>query len=318
MLDVRKLRYFVAVVEFGSFTKAASVLNVAQPALSRQIQLLEEELGVELLVRESRRIRLTDAGEALLIHARGIERDFERLREDMLARKGEPTGRVVFGIPPTMADTLVPRIVEAARGKFPLIALKVAEGLTPVLIDWIRRGDVDLAVLSLAHANDTEIMAGISLEAVADEDMVVVEKARTPPPPAVYERDALASKPIVVSQMLAGIVRSQLGEDSLPLTVTTEIDSVQAARTMALLGQAATILPISMLAGELDRGDVVVSTITSRPVRRTLALAEPNFRPMTLAGQAMRQLAKELIVRMSKDGFFSTRTASRSVLKTVS
>src|SRR5687768_12411406 len=108
MLDIRKLRYFVAVIEFGSFTKAALALHVAQPALSRQIQQLEEELGLSLLLREGRRVRPTDAGEALMLHARAIERDFERLREDMRARQGEPSGRVVFGIPPTLADTLVP------------------------------------------------------------------------------------------------------------------------------------------------------------------------------------------------------------------
>jgi LysR family nitrogen assimilation transcriptional regulator len=254
-------------------------------------------------------VLLTDAGEALLNHARAIARDFERLREDMRARKGEPTGRVIFGIPPTLADTLVPRLVEAARRQFPLITLKVAEGLTPVLAGWLRGGDVDVAVLSLAHANDTEDMEGIALEAIASEDMVVVEKAGMPRPPAIYERNALSEKPVVVSQMLANIVRRQLGESDLPLRVMTEIDSVQAARTMALLGQAATILPISMLANELSRGEVIVSAITSTPVRRTLALAVPNFRPATQASEAMRRLSRDLVGQMLAEGLFSTPPA---------
>jgi LysR family transcriptional regulator, nitrogen assimilation regulatory protein len=305
MLDNRKLRYFMTVAEFGSFTKAADALHITQPALSRQIKQLEEELGVDLLLREGRGIRLTDAGEAVLLHARTIARDFERLREDMQTRTGTPTGRVVFGIPPTLADTLVPRLVEATRHKLPLVTLKVAEGLTPVLLDWVRSSDADLAIVSLAHADDAAEIAGVALEAVAHEDMVVVEKACTPSPPAVYERTALTEKPIVVSQMLADIVRRQLGALHLPLNVTTEIDSVQAVKTMVLRGQAATILPVSMLATELAAGEVVVSAITSTPVRRTLALAEPSFRHLTQATEAVRRLAKELIVRMAEEGIFS-------------
>jgi LysR family nitrogen assimilation transcriptional regulator len=310
MLDNRKLRYFVTVVEFGSFTRAADALHITQPALSRQVKQLEEELGLDLLLREGRGIRLTDAGEAVLLHARTIARDFERLREDMQTRTGTPTGRVVFGIPPTLADTLVPRLVEAVLHRFPLVTLKVAEGLTPVLFDWVRSSDADLAIVSLAHADDAEEIAGVALEAVAHEDMVVVEKACRPAPPAVYERKALAEKPIVVSQMLADIVRRQLGALHLPLNVVTEIDSVQAAKTMVLRGQAATILPISMLAAELAAGEVIVSAITSAPVQRTLAIAEPSFRHLTLAAEAVRRLARELIVRMAEEGTFSLASIS--------
>ena len=105
--------------------------------------------------------------------------------------------------------------------------------------------------------------------------------------------------------MLADIVRRQLGALHLPLNVVAEIDSVQAAKTMVLRGQAATILPVSMLAAELRAGEVAVSAITATPVRRTLALAEPSFRPLTLAAEAVRRLAGELIVRMAEEGMFS-------------
>ena len=305
MIDIRKLRYFITVVELGSFTKAAAVLSVAQPALTRQIQQLEKELGLELLLREGRRIRRTEAGDALLRHARMIERDFERLREDIQARKGQPRGRVVFGIPPTLADTLVPLLVEATRDKLPLVTLKIIEGLTPVLIDWVRSGEADLAILSLAQGDDAESAAAVSLEVVASEDMVVVEKAREPPPPPLYEREALSSKPIVVSQMLANIVRRQLGAVDFPLNVVTEIDSVQAIKTMVLRGQAATILPVSMLRTELHSGDVIGSAITASPVQRKLVLAQPSHRHITQATESVRCLVKELIEQMSAVGFFS-------------
>ena len=173
----------MTVVEFGSFTKAADALHITQPALSRQVKQLEEELGLELLLREGRGIRITDAARpccSMPAPSRAISSACARTCRRAAASR---PGRVVFGIPPTLADTLVPRLVEATRHKFPLVTLKVAEGLTPVLLGWLRESDADLAIVSLAHPDDAEI-AGVALEAVADEDMVVVEKARTPAPPA--------------------------------------------------------------------------------------------------------------------------------------
>ena len=144
MIDIRKLRYFATVAEFGSFTRAAEFLGVAQPALSRQVQQLEQEFGLELLLRRSRQVHLTDAGEVLLRHALTINRDFERLIDDMQVRKESPTGRVVVGITPTLAETLVPALAERVSQEFPRLSLKIAEAVTPVLADWVLGNKVDL------------------------------------------------------------------------------------------------------------------------------------------------------------------------------
>jgi LysR family nitrogen assimilation transcriptional regulator len=305
MLDIRKLRYFKTVAELGSFTKAAMLLRIAQPALSRQIQQLEEELGLELLQRQGRQFRLTDSGEAVLLHARTIGRDFERLREDMQARNKQPKGRVIVGIPPTLATTLVFPLIDATRLALPLVTIKIMEGLTPVLTEWVRNSEADMAILSLVNSSDGHKIAGVLLETIANEDMIVVEKARIPPPPAVYEQAILSTKPIVASQLLTDIVGTQLGHDNFSFNIVAEVDSAQAIKTMVLKGQAATILPVSMFAKELRSGVVVGSAITSKGVRRTLALAQPSFRQTTQAIISVRHVIKQLIQQLSAEGVFS-------------
>jgi len=102
-MDLKQLEYFVRVAELGSFTRAAHVLNIAQPALSRQVRLLEVELRQNLLVRNGRGAIPTEAGKLLLDHGRGILHQVERAREDLGRVRGALAGRVAIGLPPTLA-----------------------------------------------------------------------------------------------------------------------------------------------------------------------------------------------------------------------
>jgi LysR family nitrogen assimilation transcriptional regulator len=305
MIDVRKLRYFASVAELGSFTRAANLLGVAQPAISRQVQQLEEELGLDLLLREGRQISLTDAGAALLRHAQTIGRDFERLVEDMQARKGSPTGRVIIGIPPTLADTLVPRLAERAGRDYPTIALRIAEGVTPVLVDWVENNRVDFAVISLGIVADREEGPGLKLERLTSEDMIIVERVGRAEPVRVYSLLRMRAKPLILSDMLATIVRHRMGQPDLTFNAAVEIDAVQAIKVLVLQGKAASILPVSMMSRELRGGLVTGSAITSKGVRRELALAQPRHRQMTRAAEAVNALVRQEIAVLAAEGVFS-------------
>jgi LysR family nitrogen assimilation transcriptional regulator len=305
MIDVRKLRYFATVAELGSFTRAANLLGVAQPAISRQVQQLEQELGLDLLLREGRQISLTDAGAALLRHAHTIDRDFERLVEDMQARKGSPMGRVVIGIPPTLADTLVPRLGERAGRDYPMITLKIAEGVTPVLFDWVENNRVDFAVISLGIVADREQGPSLKLERLTSEDMIIVERVGSAEPVRVYSLSRMRAKLLILSDMLATIVRHQLGQPNLNFNVAVEIDAVQAIKVLVLAGKAASILPVSMVSRELHSGLVTGAAITSKGVRRELALAQPRYRQMTRAAEAVNALVKQETATLEAEGAFS-------------
>src|SRR5690606_15971408 len=146
-MDLKKLQYFAAVAECGSFTKAAAQLRIAQPALSRQIALLEAEFGVELLLRMGRHVRLTDAGEVLLKHAHEITNSFQLARDEMHSRGRTPRGRVIFGAPPSLGSLVVPRLFERLRNDDAEITLQVREGNTIFLERAIVDADLDVALL---------------------------------------------------------------------------------------------------------------------------------------------------------------------------
>lgn len=114
-MELRQLEYFVRVAELGSFTRASDMLNVAQPALSRQVRLLEVELRQTLLVRNGRGALPTEAGQLLLEHARGILHQVARTREELGRVRGALAGRVALGLPPTLARVLAVALTRAFK-----------------------------------------------------------------------------------------------------------------------------------------------------------------------------------------------------------
>ncbi len=146
-MDLKQLGYFVQVAELGSFTRAASVLRVAQPALSRQVRTLEVELRQALFDRNGRGVTLTAAGQRLLAHARGILQQVERARHDLEEQRGAAAGLLSIGLPPSLSRTLSAPLVEAFRESFPRATLTLVEGLSTYTLEWLAQGRVDCAVV---------------------------------------------------------------------------------------------------------------------------------------------------------------------------
>ncbi|MFM2261786.1 MAG: HTH-type transcriptional regulator CynR, partial [Pseudomonadota bacterium] len=146
-MDLKQLEYFVRVAELGSFTRAAQALNVAQPALSRQVRLLEVELRQNLLVRNGRGATPTQAGQLLLEHGRGILHQVERAREELGRVRTGLTGRVALGLPPSVARVLTVPLTRAFRSKMPEAQLSISEGLSSAMQENLQNGRLDIAVL---------------------------------------------------------------------------------------------------------------------------------------------------------------------------
>ena len=122
-MDFRELRTFTCVAELGSLSKASDTLRIAQPALSRQIKLLEHELRAELFTRNGRGMVLTDAGRLLLARTSGIVRQIDQIRDDLQSAQGPPSGRVVLGLVPTVSCVLSARFARRCVESFPGISL---------------------------------------------------------------------------------------------------------------------------------------------------------------------------------------------------
>jgi LysR family hydrogen peroxide-inducible transcriptional activator len=148
-MELHQLRYFCAVAETGSFSRAAEQSHVSQPSLSQQIMKLEDELGARLFDRLGRSVRLTDVGKTFLPRARSVLRELEVAKGDVIERKDSISGLVTVGVIPTVAPYFLPSRLTSFSRKFPQALLSVMEEITPVLLDRLRAGAIDVAILAL-------------------------------------------------------------------------------------------------------------------------------------------------------------------------
>ena len=148
-MELHQLRYFCAVAETGSFSRAAEQSHVSQPSLSQQIMKLEEELGARLFDRLGRSVRLTELGKTFLPRARAVLRELEAAKGDVVERKDFVGGPVTVGVIPTVGPYFLPRVLTSFSRKFPQVRFTVIEEITPVLLDRLRAGAIDAAILAL-------------------------------------------------------------------------------------------------------------------------------------------------------------------------
>jgi LysR family hydrogen peroxide-inducible transcriptional activator len=156
-MEVHQLRYFCAVAETGSFTRAAAREQVAQPSLSQQIMKLEEELGVRLFDRLGRAVRLTEPGQIFLPRARTVLGELRAAKEEVAEKQSTVNGKVSVGVIPTIAPYFLPPRIALFSRKYPLATITVMEDVTVRLMDRLRGGLVDLAIMALpARGHDLE------------------------------------------------------------------------------------------------------------------------------------------------------------------
>jgi LysR family transcriptional regulator, hydrogen peroxide-inducible genes activator len=148
-MELHQLRYFCAVAETGSFSRAAEQSHVSQPSLSQQILKLEDELGARLFDRLGRSVRLTELGKTFLPRARAVLRELEAAKGDVVEGKEFTGGPVTVGVIPTVAPYFLPPRLTAFSRNFPQVRLTVVEEITPVLLERLRAGTIDVAILAL-------------------------------------------------------------------------------------------------------------------------------------------------------------------------
>ena len=290
-MDLTRLQYFVAVVEAGGFSRGAATLHMSQPALSRQILLLEEEAGQPLLVRTGRGVEATEAGLALLAHARAILELAERARADMQERRASPRGRVVVGLPPRVAHVLAADLVERFRAQFPDAVISVVEGLSVRLREWLVAGKLDLAILF-----DPQPSPQMQEETLARESLIVIGPA---PLPRRMKLAEVAALPLVMPSgpnALRQLLERETRPRGLPLSIVAEVDSVQTVLSLVARGVSYTVLPHSAVRLWTYDQPLHCAAIHAPAIRNRIVLAIPKARPATRpsrwAVQALREIAQ--------------------------
>jgi LysR family nitrogen assimilation transcriptional regulator len=295
-MDLRQLRYFLHVANLRSFSAAARQLNVAQPALSRQVRALEEDLGITLLVRTSRGVHVTEAGERLRETADYVLRFLADMRGDLRTLSAEPSGDLLLGLPPSVAYLLAPRLLERARADHPLLNLRIIEGLSVFLMDWLESGRVDLAVLT-----DAGQAAGRRLERVplAEEDMVLagVPDLLGARGPAVRV-DELEALPLVMSRGFRAVIQPWLDLGRAQLRGETELDSIVVTKEVVRRGLFCTIVPYGMVHAEVAGGELRALRLADPPVQRRLVMGYAAARPISMTMRAVQTLVQQTLAEI--------------------
>jgi LysR family nitrogen assimilation transcriptional regulator len=296
-MDLRQLEYFVHVVESGSFSRAAVALNLAQPSLSRQVALLEGELGQRLLVRTGRGVTPTEAGGALLAHAKVMLGVAQRAREEMHDMGGSPSGRVVVGMPPRVALGLSVALVHRFRERFPRAVITILEGLSLSLRESLIAGRLDMALIF-----DPQPSPQLSYAQLMREQLFLVARPDQALPARV-SLAALASFPMVLPSSpnaIRGLVDAALRPRNIELQVIAEVGAVNTVLSLVASGVGCTILPESAIALDAHGDQLARAPIGPPALWNTLVLAESVARPATRLTRGTAQLLRELDFRANR------------------
>jgi LysR family nitrogen assimilation transcriptional regulator len=290
-MDIRSLQSFLQVAQARSFSKASAVLGITQPALSRQMQRLEEEVGQSLLHRDGRGIALTAAGRIFLEHARRVVEEMQGAKCELENLRGEPRGTVAIGLPPTMSQALLPGIVRRIRSAYPRIHLRVMQALSGELSEWLLDGRIDAAVVAQTPA--TRQRHGEVL-AVEDQYLICAGSEETGRDCRLAELAKVALVLPTAGYGLRTVIEDAAREAGVKLNVVLEIDSLPALVRMAQEGIACTVLPKYAVTEELRVGAVCARRIVDPPIQRTLMLATANPKLLSPAAQVVVKVMREL------------------------
>ena len=296
-MDLKQIAYFVRVAELGGFTRAATALGVAQPALSRQVRLLEVELRQNLLTRDGRGAVPTEAGRLLLAHGRGILHQVERAREELGRVRGALAGRVAVGLPTSLARIMTVPLTRAFRAQMPDATISISEGLSTAMQESLVNGRLDIAVLYNVRPSPE-----LDITALQQEELFLVQPratARQPkagPPPITLK--ALAELPLVIPSRPNAIrmqVESEMAAIGCRPLVALEIDGVSAILDLVADGAGCAVLSRNAVASSVRPANYQLRAIRSPALHTQISMATSAQRPATLTQQATLRLIRETL-----------------------
>ena len=276
-MDLKQLTYFLTVVDAGGFSRAAIVLNMAQPSLSRQIALLEQEFGQRLLIRTGRGVTLTEAGLLLADRARGLLTAARQMATELRDHNQSPTGRVTIGIPPRLAYLFGAALVTRFRALFPNAVLTLIEGLSVSLRELLASGRLDMALLF-----DSPRTNQVELRELWREPLLLIGPPGTRLPAQTRIVDlanfllVLPSAPNAIREQ----VDAALALSKLDLNIAAEVGAVQTTLALVSAGVGYTILPETALAIATQAQSLSRSPLHPT-IWNTLYLALPQSLPTT-------------------------------------
>ncbi len=304
-MELRQLRYFLAIAEHGTFSKAAGKVFVAQSALSHQLAQLEEELGARLFERSRRGVELTEAGTVFHTYATSILRQVEDAASSVAGLTDSPAGKVVFGIPHSASHALALPLLKAVREELPNVQLELTEELTGNLTRQLLAGSLHMAILF-----DDGTLDDFISEPLVSEKMSLIYRPEVGDKQtrvSISFRDALAKALILPAQPhgVRPLIEQQAAQAGLLApNVVAEISSISILRTSLLAGLGCTILPVMPLKAELDSRALVALAIRAPAVQRVVAICRSRHIPLSTAATSVGTLATKVVRALCQQGLW--------------
>lgn len=301
-MELRQLRYFVAIVDHGSLSRAARVLHIAQPALTQQLRQLEEELGAQLLHRSAQGVLSTDAGKIFYEHAQAILKQVGDAKSAVAQSTGKPAGTVALGIPQSVSGAFALPLLTAVREMYPEISLQLTEELSGNLIEQLRSGRINLALLF----DDGQLTAFASTPLVEEEMMFIT---RSDSRFAVRGKTISLAKAVDVPLILPGLqhgvrprIENIVRSAGLSIDQVIDINSIAILKSALLADMGATILPVAPVLSEIERGVMLAYPITGAKISRTVSLCSSKNIPLTNAAAAVERLVLDVTKSLCGSG----------------
>lgn len=302
VMELLDLRYFVSIAETGSFTKSALQSNVAQSALSRRVRDLEAEMGMALFYRNGRGVMLTEAGQTFLGRAQTILAEVEAMRQDMRRSHDDLDGTVRLGVPPSVGLVLLTPLLQQIRADHPRIRMRVLEGFSGHVAEWLTASKVDLAVLYKTKSSGL-----LDAEHLLFEDMYLISS----PGSARIGQDGTVRLAEIEGAELAlpgpphglrMLIDDAAYRAQVTLTVALELDSLPTITDLVAGGTIRTILPLTAVQAELASGKLVAQQITDPVISRELILAHAPHHATAPTTKAVVRLIRAQIARLVSAG----------------
>jgi LysR family transcriptional regulator, nitrogen assimilation regulatory protein len=293
-MNLKQLEYFVQVAELGSFSKAALALDIAQPALSRQVRSLETELTQQLFLRNGRGVTLTDAGKRLFDHSVAVMQLMAHAREDLGANRDQPVGRVTIGLPPSMGRQLTVPLIDRFRKQLPAARLAIVEGLSTHIVEWVTTGRIDVGLVY-----NPEAQPGLEIAPLLHEPLGLVSHAakqakRKPAALPSLPMKELPRYPLIVPERVHAMRRlleTQAGLAGIKLDIAWEVSSVPSIIDLVCAGYGHAVLTPSGVAASARSGELTLRRLIDPAPVSVLCLAiSAHKRPTPLTQHTMRLL----------------------------
>jgi len=292
-MNIRQLQYFISIVDEGSVSSAARVLHIAQPALSQHIANLEDELTTDLLIRSSRGVKPTKAGEVLYQHARKIVAQLKQAVDDVRSEADSPRGEVSIVLPPMLGMHIAPRLLAQVAEKYPEVDLRIMEELGLSVKEMIENGRVDLGILATADPSPKAEYLHLY-----NEPLFLVSRRHSEDPEddgtETADAETLFSVPLVLSQQnhaVREMVEKVAQDMGRTLNIRTATESTRLRISYIRSGVTSGVLPWPSFDTLWRRGEIKAKRLVNPDLVRQIFLAWPKNQPLNAASRAVREEA---------------------------